>query len=223
MSSQLLSAALICTFLATSCDGDHTNGSKDFPAGHDSGRKVPAKAHTKSATRETRFEGIGVSYIVREDKSLGESVSRITVLATDSTYTDSLNIGDKDPVQSGMVADLDENQHDELYLVTRSVGSGTYAHVLAFMRDEQNKLVAIAVPEIGASDQSKGGQFEGYMGHDSVYIEQHWLVRKYPVYKPGDAQDKPSGGMREIKYSLVGTSLEAEAQSVTSPGPMIDD
>ena len=223
MSSQLVPSALICILLATSCDGNHTNGSNDLTGGQDSARNRPAKTHTKSTTRETRFEGIGVSYIVKEDKSLGESVSRITVLATDSTHTDSLNIGDKDPVQSGMVADLDDNQHDELYLVTRSAGSGTYAHVLGFMRDEQNKLVAIAVPEIGASDQSKGAPFEGYMGHDSVYIEQHWLVRKYPVYKPGDAHDKPTGGMREIKYSLVGTSLEAEAESVTSPGPMIDD
>jgi len=167
---------------------------------------TPANAQTP--VTEKKFEGKGITYIVREDKSLGISVSRITILATDTKYTDSLNLGDKDPVQTGMLADLDENSHDELYLVTRSVGSGTYAHIFGFMRDEQNKLVAIEVPEISPEDQIKGKLFEGYMGHDTIYIQKNRLVRKFPKYNPGDANDKPTGGNGVIRYSLVGTTLE---------------
>ena len=159
---------------------------------------------------EKKFEAKGITYIVREDKSLGVSVSRITVIATDSTHTDSLNLGDKDPVRSGMLADLDENNQDELYLVTTSVGSGSYAHISGFMRDEQNKLVAIEVPEVTPEDQTAGRRFEGYMGHDTVYIHKNKLVRKFPVYKPGDSNDNPTGGNKEIHYSLVGATLEPE-------------
>ena len=165
-------------------------------------------ANTQTPFTEKKFEGKGITYIVREDKSLGMSVSRITIIASDSSYTDSLNLGDKDPVQTGMLADLDENTRDELYLVTRSVGSGTYAHIFGFMRDEQNKLVAIEVPEISPEDQTKGKLFEGYMGHDTVYIQKNKLVRKFPKYNPGDANDKPTGGNGTIRYSLVGTTLE---------------
>jgi hypothetical protein len=59
-------------------------------------------------------------------------------------------------------------------------------------------------------DQTRGRRFEGYMGHDTVYIHKNKLVRKFPIYKPGDSNDKPTGGNREIHYSLVGSTLEPE-------------
>jgi hypothetical protein len=173
---------------------------------------IPASGTQKVTTAftEKSYKGKGVTYRVREDKSLGASVSRITVIASDSTHTDSLNLGDKDPVQTGMLADLDENNQDELYLVTRSVGSGSFAHIAGFMRDDQNKLVAIEVPEITQEDQARGKQFEGYMGHDTVFIRKNMMIRKYPKYNTGDTNDKPTGGTKEIRYSLVGSKLEVE-------------
>ena len=198
---------LIC--LATGCrNGENQNPGTDTIA--DSSTVNGTRQGTPSPITEKKFEGKRINYLVREDKSLGQSVSRITVIAMDSTHTDSLNLGDKDPVQSGMLADLDENDQDELYLVTTSAGSGSYAHISGFMRDEQNKLVAIEVPEVTPEDQTKGRRFEGYMGHDTVFIHKNKLVRKFPKYKPGDSNDKPTGGNKEIKYSLVGSTLEPQ-------------
>jgi hypothetical protein len=145
--------------------GNTSNSDSSSNMDHSTVSLTPANAQTP--VTEKKFIGKGIIFVVREDKSLGMSVSRITIIASDSSYTDSLNLGDKDPVQTGMLADLDENAHDELYLVTRSVGSGTYAHIFGFMRDEQNKLVPIEVPEISQEDQTKGKLFEGYMGHDT--------------------------------------------------------
>ena len=124
---------LIC--LTTGC----RNGEDQKPATGTTSDSLTAnetRPGTPSPITEKKFEGKGINYLVREDKSLGQSVSRITVIAMDSTHTDSLNLGDKDPVQSGMLADLDENDQDELYLVTTSAGSGSYAHISGFMRDE---------------------------------------------------------------------------------------
>ena len=198
---------LIC--LTTGC----RNGEDQKPATGTTSDSLTAngtRPGTPSPITEKKFEGKGINYLVREDKSLGQSVSRITVIAMDSTHTDSLNLGDKDPVQSGMLADLDENDQDELYLVTTSAGSGSYAHISGFMRDEQNKLVAIEVPEVTPEDQTKGRRFEGYMGHDTVFIHKNKLVRKFPKYKAGDSNDKPTGGNKEIRYSLVGSTLEPQ-------------
>jgi hypothetical protein len=201
---------LALIWFAAACDADRNPDSANQSSTDENAGRRNSHADSDTNIIQKTFEGKGLTYIVREDKSLGVSVSRITIVASDSTHTDSLNLGDKDPVQSGMLADLDENGHDELYLITRSVGTGIYAHIFGFMRDEQNKLVAIEVPEVGPTDQSKGKKFDGYMGHDSVYIDRHSLVRKYPMYKTGDANDKPTGGMREVRYRLMGNSLEIE-------------
>ena len=211
MKNRLSFSLLAIVYTLMSCDANEASTSSNDlePAGTETS-KPASGADPNTPITEKRFEGKGITYILREDKSLGESVSRITILATDSTHTDSLNLGDKDPVQSGLLADLDENDHDELYLVTRSAGSGTYAHIFGFMRDEENKLAAIEVPQVGPSDQTQGKKFEGYMGHDSVHVDGHSLVRKYPVFRPGDTNDNPSGGMKEIRYTLAGNRLEAE-------------
>jgi hypothetical protein len=201
-------AVLAC--LSVGCGNRPDQHSGNDKSKTDSSTTVLNDRNTPTPVTEKKFEGKGITYIVREDKSLGVSVSRITVIATDSTHTDSLNLGDKDPVQTGMLADLDENKQDELYLVTTSAGSGSYAHISGFMRDEQNKLVAIAIPEVTPEDQTQGRRFEGYMGHDTLYIHKNKLVRKFPKYKPGDSNDKPTGGNREIHYSLVGSTLEPE-------------
>lgn len=209
MKNQMVLSMFMLICLATGCrNGENQNPGTDTIA--DSSTANGTRQGTPSPITEKKFEGKGINYIVREDKSLGQSVSRITVIAMDSTHTDSLNLGDKDPVQSGMLADLDENDQDELYLVTTSAGSGSYAHISGFMRDEQNKLVAIEVPEVTPEDQTKGRRFEGYMGHDTVFIHKNKLVRKFPKYKPGDSNDKPTGGNKEIKYSLVGSTLEPQ-------------
>lgn len=209
MKNQMVLSMFMLICLATGCrNGEDQNPGTDTIS--DSLTANGTRQGSPSPITEKKFEGKGINYLVREDKSLGQSVSRITVIAMDSTHTDSLNLGDKDPVQSGMLADLDENDQDELYLVTTSAGSGSYAHISGFMRDEQNKLVAIEVPEVIPEDQTKGRRFEGYMGHDTVFIHKNKLVRKFPKYKPGDSNDKPTGGNKEIRYSLVGSTLEPQ-------------
>ncbi|HSB94740.1 MAG TPA: hypothetical protein VLC28_16565, partial [Flavitalea sp.] len=209
MKNQLILILSMLTWMATGCQGNSDNKAPgDVIPGSSTSNK--SELDPGGPITEKKFEGKGVTFIVREDKSLGVSVSRITIIATDSTHTDSLNLGDKDPVQAGMLADLDENGQDELYLVTTSVGSGSYAHISGFMRDEQNKLVAIEVPEVSPDDQARGRRFEGYMGHDTLYIHKNKLIRKFPKYHPGDPNDKPTGGDIEIRYALVGSRLEPE-------------
>jgi hypothetical protein len=210
MKNQLFFGISVLISLGIGCTNSPEQNSGSDSGNSDTSTVLLNDRNAPIPVTEKKFDGKGISYIVREDKSLGASVSRITVIAKDSTHTDSLNLGDKDPVETGMLADLDENNQDELYLVTKSAGSGTYAHISGFMRDEQNKLVAIEVPKVTPEDQTSGRRFEGYMGHDTVFIHKNKLVRKFPKYKVGDSNDKPTGGNGEIRYTLVGSALEAE-------------
>ncbi len=93
------------------------------------------------------------------------------------------------------VADLDNNRFPELYLYSTSDGSGSFGRVYAWQFLPERKA-DITIPnwQPPVSD--------GYMGHDSLWVEPAILCRKYPVYYSGDANAEPSGGDRMIRYKL---------------------
>ena len=74
---------------------------------------------------------------------------------------------DKDPVSNVLLADLDDNGFDEIYIITTSAGSGSCGNVLGFASNKDKSLSMIHFPEIQESDPN----FKGYMGHDAFTIE----------------------------------------------------
>ena len=40
------------------------------------------------------------------------------------------------------------------------------------------------------------------MGHDEFTIIETSLARRFPIYKEGDTNNKPTGGNRQIEYKL---------------------
>jgi len=45
----------------------------------------------------------------------------------------------------------------------------------------------------------------GYKGHDQFILMEGNLLQKFPIYKPGDDKDKPTGGTRVVLYQLTKT------------------
>ncbi len=45
--------------------------------------------------------------------------------------------------------------------------------------------------------------YEGYMGHDQFANIESTFNQYFPIYKPGDTNAKPTGGMRQIHYKLI--------------------
>ncbi len=104
-------------------------------------------------------------------------------------------------VVDAKAADLNSDGHPELVVMVRSVGSGSYGGVQAWSAGPGRALEPITLPDLS------GPLLEGYMGHDSFELSPSGLVRRFPLYKPGDIQASPSGGRREITYALQqGTS-----------------
>lgn len=93
------------------------------------------------------------------------------------------------------VADLDRNGSPELYLYSCSYGSGSFGRVYGF-EFFPSSFDAISTETLTAA------QAEGYMGHDAFRVENGFLTRKFPVYRPGDANAQPTGGTRNIRYEL---------------------
>lgn len=143
------------------------------------------------------------------------SLTSIAVLPVDFEFShEPFIVEDSDPLTNLFVSDLDGNGFDEFYLVTTSVGSGSYGNIYGFASNQDKSLTPIYVPQITEKDLDVGSMFQGYMGHDSIYLDQGKLVRKFPVYLEGDPNCCPTGGKRHLQYHLVageaGWVLKAE-------------
>lgn len=97
------------------------------------------------------------------------------------------------------LADLNADGSPELYVYLRSAGSGSYGSLLAYSANRRRSLSEIALPVLADTPRAD----KGYMGHDKFAVVENRLVRRFPVYKDGDSNAAPSGGVRQLQYKLV--------------------
>jgi hypothetical protein len=154
----------------------------------DSATEVPKEYRTKT----------GKTIIVSETHPAGVSLSTIEIRTRGFEHEYQEAYPDRNPISDVFVADLDGNGFDEIYIITTSAGSGSYGTVLGLASNKDKSLSMINFPEIREGDE----HFEGYMGHDTFKIEDQKLVRIFPIYEPGDANNNPTGGRRKLVYGL---------------------
>jgi hypothetical protein len=95
------------------------------------------------------------------------------------------------------VADLNGNGRPEVFVFVQGAGSGSYGQVVAYsMVSGSDQLVPIGLRDLG------GTMAQGYQGHDQFSVVEGCLVRRFPIYKPGDTNAKATGGERQICYKL---------------------
>jgi hypothetical protein len=41
------------------------------------------------------------------------------------------------------------------------------------------------------------------MGHDEFAVVENVFVQRFPIYRDGDTNAKPTGGTRQMQYKLV--------------------
>lgn len=101
-------------------------------------------------------------------------------------------------VTAAEVADINGDGSPELYIYVTSAGSGSYGRLVGYSANRRKSLSDIYLPEL-SDDRGHG---LGYQGHDEFRVVEGWLVRTFPVYRPGDLQSKPTGGKRQLQYKL---------------------
>lgn len=135
---------------------------------------------------------------VEVDHSESSSIAELKV--TNSGFEGNLSIKMRiNPIKDVFLADLDKNGYKELYIITQSVGSGTYGNVYAFISDKDLKIIPHEIPQL---------VFKGYMGHDAFYIKNSVLVREFPLYKKEDSNANPTGGEAKVFYTLEENKLK---------------
>jgi hypothetical protein len=102
-------------------------------------------------------------------------------------------------VTGAEIADINIDRSPELYVYVTSAGSGSYGSLVAYSANRRKSLSEIYLPPV-AEDKKLG---KGYMGHDEFAVVENSFAQRFPVYREGDTNAKPTGGMRQIQYQLT--------------------
>ncbi len=102
-------------------------------------------------------------------------------------------------VVNAEVGDLNIDGFPELMIYLQSDGSGSYGSVIGYSVNNGKSMSAINFPNVAENAEAN----EGYMGHDEFAIVESTFNQRFPIYKPGDSNAKPTGGMRQIQYKLI--------------------
>ncbi len=142
----------------------------------------------------------GMQFAVAEEKT-SASLSKIAITPIGfSEVNDIIQMEESDPFDYALIADVNKDGFEELYIITRGAGSGSYANIYGFTSNQDKSVTPIFVPEM--SDDEFIKLLPGYMGHDKFYVENDKLLRKYPVYKKEDSNNYPTGGDQILEYLL---------------------
>ena len=164
-------------------------------------KKDSNKTNPTSIVKEI-LTSTGKSFKVEERKQ-SASLSRLTITTKGFTNTQEVfEIKDTDPLSRFFTLDLNKDGFEELYLITKSTGSGSYERIMGFASNNDLSVTPVYVPKMNEKDLEAEGNFTGYMGHDSIFVANNQLYRKFPVYLEGDANCCPSGGNTTLTYQL---------------------
>lgn len=96
------------------------------------------------------------------------------------------------------IGDLNADGYPEIYVYINSAGSGSYGSLIAYSSNRNKSLSEIYLPSI----EGDPAIMQGYMGHDEFAVGEGTLLRRFPVYREGDTNAQPTGGTRQIQYTL---------------------
>jgi len=99
------------------------------------------------------------------------------------------------------IDDLNSDGYPDLVLYVYSDSAGVFGTVYAFLSVDNKSITGCVL-----QDPMMVGKINtGYKGHDQFILMEGNLLQKFPIYKPGDDKDKPTGGTRVVLYQLAKT------------------
>jgi len=190
-------------FISLFCSCQEKKNSKETnPAEHINPPAINKDADESKSIVKEILTSTGKSFIVEERKQ-SASLSKLTITTKGFTNTQEVfEIKDTDPLSQFFTLDLNKDGFEELYLITKSTGSGSYERVMGFASNKDLSVTPVYVPKMTEKDMEAKGNFTGYMGHDSIYVANKKLYRKFPVYLEGDPNCCPTGGNTTLSYQL---------------------
>jgi len=199
----MIAAVIAAMVPVQAADKDGEKGKKPAKSGKSgkkagkgsAAQKVEEKASGGGFRKELSMQGV----TFRIESANRGSENRVTVTPTGLAKDNAVVSAEADGTVVGAeVADLDADGSPEVYVYTRSAGSGSYGAVLAWAANRKQTLSAVTMPDLMADKVAAAG----YGGHDEFAVVESSLVRRFKVMRPGDANASPTGKVRQIPYRL---------------------
>jgi len=113
-------------------------------------------------------------------------------------YNETLNISNE-KVINAEVEDFDMDGSPELFIYTESLSKEKYGNVYAFSVNNKKSMSPIYFEKTLTNNKIN----QGYKGNDTFTLIEQTLGQRFPIYKQGNEENKPSGGIRQVLYKLV--------------------
>jgi hypothetical protein len=128
------------------------------------------------------------------------SINKLTIVPFGLEIDNSTITREIDGTVTGAeVADLNADGSPEIYVYVASAGSGSYGSLVAYAANRRKSMSEIYLPPIAENKSAA----KGYMGHDEFAVVESTLVQRFPIYRSGDTNARPTGGMRQLQYRLT--------------------
>ncbi len=95
--------------------------------------------------------------------------------------------------------DMNDDGRPDLAICVYSGDNDAIGSVVAISYNAEKGFDPVFFPDIYLDAKIR----EGYKGHDVFSPLTGTLMRKFPIYMPGDAADKPTGGTRVVQYKAM--------------------
>lgn len=107
-------------------------------------------------------------------------------------------------VEDTWAVDMDGDGKPELAVASRSSRDGSPGTFdVYWLEDKALRRASLPADDEGA----------GYLGHDRFRLDNGRIVRSFPVYRIGDPDNRPSGGMRTMRYGFHDGKLNLNVKS----------
>jgi hypothetical protein len=95
------------------------------------------------------------------------------------------------------VGDINVDRSPEIYVYVKDAKGKT--SLISFSTNKKKSMSDIYLPPF--IDDPKLAK--GYRGHDDIAMVEGVIALRFPIYKDGDSDDKPTGGTRQLQYKLT--------------------
>ncbi|MEO8446703.1 MAG: hypothetical protein ABI528_04365 [bacterium] len=193
-----LSVILLLILFISSC-------SKDKPETvikDNSKEKMTIKKDTTVTIKKELITKNGKTFTIIESKPT-ISVSNYFITGTGfKNSSDTITFSLLDPMANAVLADLDNNGFEEMYIITKSTGDEAFVNVMGVVSDMDERIAEIKVQQDSTEIFNKGDNFNGYLGRDSVFFDRSHLYKIYPVFKSSDPGSGNISGKIKMIYTL---------------------
>jgi hypothetical protein len=93
------------------------------------------------------------------------------------------------------IGDINVDKSPEIYIYVKAKDNTS---LIAYSANKRKSLSEIYLPPF--TDDPKLAN--GFRGDSEIALVESTIAQRFPIYKDGDKDGKPSGGMRQLQYKL---------------------